>query len=144
MSKYKLIIAGSRHFVDEYKAVEVINFLMKQDHIPDESQLEIVCGEARGADTVGRNIAEHNNIPIASFPADWEKHGRGAGYIRNSAMANYADGAVIFWDGSSKGSKHMRDLMIKIGKFCHVVYIPKPGRQSYENEQQQLTFPQQD
>lgn len=35
---------------------------------------------------------------------DWSL-GKGAGHKRNTQMAEYADGAIIFWDGKSKGSK---------------------------------------
>ena len=46
----------------------------------------------------------------AEFPADWERHGKAAGYIRNREMAQNADALVAFWDGESRGTKSMIDL----------------------------------
>lgn len=39
-----------------------------------------------------------------------------AGYQRNERMAVYADALVAFWDGKSKGTKHMIELMEELGK----------------------------
>lgn len=111
--KYKWIVAGSRSFQNYPKMCEVL------DQIRD-SIGEIVCGEARGADALGRTYAYDNAIPIKSFPADWSL-GKAAGFIRNSQMAEYADKAVVFWDGESAGSKHMIDTMADKGKECLII-----------------------
>jgi len=41
--------------------------------------------------------------------------GKAAGFIRNAEMAEYADALIAFWDGRSKGTKHMIDLAKKHG-----------------------------
>ena len=68
---------------------------------------EVVCGNARGPDTFGRQWAYGHRIPVTIFAADWDGKGRMAGYLRNSEMARYADVLVAFWDGQSFGTKHM-------------------------------------
>lgn len=40
------------------------------------------------------------------FKADWGKHGKKAGPIRNKAMIDDADALVAFWDGKSRGTKN--------------------------------------
>ena len=40
-------------------------------------------------------------------------HGKKAGYLRNVDMAEYADALVAFWDGKSKGTGHMIDIVLK-------------------------------
>lgn len=113
--KYKWIVAGSRTFQN-------YPFLCKElDKIKEQID-EIVCGEARGADTLGRTYAYDNDILIKSYPADWERYGKSAGFVRNEEMAAYADKAIIFWDGKSVGSKDMIDKMEKLGKEVRVVY----------------------
>lgn len=113
--KYKWIVAGSRTFQN-------YPFLCKElDKIKEQID-EIVCGEARGADTLGRTYAYDNDILIKSYSADWERYGKSAGFVRNEGMAAYADKAIIFWDGKSIGSKDMIDKMEKLGKEVRVVY----------------------
>lgn len=46
---------------------------------------------------------------VQSFPADWQKNGKSAGYKRNEEMAQNSDALIAFWDGESKGTKHMID-----------------------------------
>lgn len=109
----KLIIAGSRG-VDDYEALRfamVDSRLWKQHR----QSIEVVCGMARGADALGLLFAERNNLKVHKFPADWDNHGKRAGYLRNAEMAAFADACLILWDGQSKGSAHMRDIAIKRG-----------------------------
>ena len=81
----------------------------------------VVSGTANGADKLGEVWATHRLLEIKRFPANWEKYGRGAGHIRNSEMADYADALICFWDGISKGSENMIQTMTKLGKSVRVV-----------------------
>ena len=99
----KTIIAGGRDFSD----IELLT--QEIDRLP-YTPSEVVCGKARGADACGEMYAKINGLTITEFPAEWEKYGKRAGYIRNSIMAKYADALIAFWDGESKGTKHMIDL----------------------------------
>lgn len=103
----KCIIAGSRTATVEQviKALELCPFT--------EDITEVVSGCARGADSYGELIAEEYNISVKKFPAQWNVYGRGAGYIRNAEMAEYADSLVLVWDGSSTGSSSMLELAKK-------------------------------
>jgi hypothetical protein len=38
------------------------------------------------------------------FPADWDKHGKAAGFLRNTTIIENADWVVAFWDGTSRGT----------------------------------------
>lgn len=110
----KLIIAGGRDFSD-YRC-------LKESVIGLNINIsEIVSGKAKGVDALGEQFALENNIPVKSFPADWGKHGRSAGPIRNKEMADYADILVAFWDGKSKGTKSMIELANKKGIIVHTI-----------------------
>ena len=103
---FRVIIAGSRTFKN-YDLLE-----KKCDIIfSNKKPTSIICGEAAGADTLGKQYAEKHGIPVESFPADWEHNGRDAGYMRNIMMADYADALVAFWNGRSRGTQHMIDQM---------------------------------
>lgn len=106
----KIIIAGSRSF-DNYSVLEKYC-----DQVIDSLKgvgIIIVSGTARGADKLGERYAINKGFKIAPFPADWDKFGKSAGYKRNEQMALYSDVLIAFWDGSSKGTKHMIDLAKK-------------------------------
>jgi glycerophosphoryl diester phosphodiesterase len=80
-----------------------------------------VSGKARGADSLGETWGNEKNVPIKSFPANWDLYGKRAGYLRNTEMADYADGLIAFWDGESKGTKHMIDTANNKGLEVHII-----------------------
>ena len=52
-------------------------------------------------------------IKYCGLGPDWDKYGKSAGYIRNTEMAEAGDILVAFWDGKSKGTEHMINIMKK-------------------------------
>ena len=104
----KIIVAGSRSFNNYQLLQEKLNF-----YIGNHQDVEIVSGTARGADRLGEQYAIAKNFAIKRFPADWEKYGKRAGYLRNEQMAKYSTHAVIFWDGKSRGTASMIELCKK-------------------------------
>lgn len=117
--KIRIIIAGSRSF-DNYDKLckEVDEFISMQMFFAGlgaykSKEVEIVSGGARGADKLGERYAKGHNLRLKIFPADWDKYGKRAGYIRNTEMAEYANCLIAFWDGKSKGTAHMIDLAPK-------------------------------
>jgi hypothetical protein len=101
----KVIIAGSRTIIDPLeleKAITASGIYMTGDIT------EVVCGNAKGADELGKLYAAWHNIPIKYFLPDWEAHGKAAGPIRNSEMVNCCgtdDWLLALWDGKSKGTQ---------------------------------------
>lgn len=112
--KKKVIVAGSRTF-NNYQLLK-IELDKRKDKIS-----EVVCGEAKGADSFGKTWAIQNNIPVTSCFADWKTHGAAAGYIRNHQMGDYADELIAFWDGQSSGTKDMIDYMDKLKKKVSII-----------------------
>jgi hypothetical protein len=105
----KVIIAGSREgFL--YHDIEIAT---KDSYF---TITQVVSGTARGVDTHGEAWANDNDINIIRFPADWDKHGKAAGHIRNREMGLYADALIALWDGKSKGTKGMIDFMLSLDK----------------------------
>jgi len=92
----KVAVIGSRSFND-YEEVKRI--------LSNIQITEIISGGAAGADTLGEQYAKENNIPTKIFKPDWEKHGKVAGFLRNTDIVNESELVVAFWDGESKGTK---------------------------------------
>lgn len=109
---FKVIVAGSRDFNDYILLRrKMIHYLSRKK--PHE--VEIVSGGARGADALGERFAKEKGCKLKIMKADWDLFGKSAGYIRNAEMSKYADACVVFWDGESKGARHMIDLANKEG-----------------------------
>lgn len=119
MNEFKLIIAGGRDFED-YDLLSLVLYSLA-DHALADKAISIVSGKAKGADELAVIFAKEHDIICHEFPADWEKYGKSAGYVRNKQMAEVADGLVAFWDGKSKGTQNMIELMKKKNSFLHVV-----------------------
>ena len=103
---FKVIIAGGRDFNNYEVLRRECNYLLSRK-VPD---IEVVCGDARGADLLGNKWASEYGYKVKHFPADWNAFGKSAGYRRNAEMASYADALIAFWDGQSRGTMHMINL----------------------------------
>ena len=112
----KVIIAGSRNLDVSMYTLKELDELARHLYTDEGWDItEVVSGKAKGADTLGELWARLNKIPIKEFPADWDKHGKAAGPLRNREMAIYADALILFWDGKSKGSANMLKQAEKYG-----------------------------
>lgn len=115
---FKVIIAGGRDFNDYTKLKEFCDKVLI-----NQTEIEIVSGGAKGSDRLGEQYAKDKGYSLKIFKADWDKYGKGAGMLRNTDMANYADALIVFWDGESKGTKNMlkqakgKGLKIKICRY---------------------------
>lgn len=67
---------------------------------------EVVQGSARGVDQMAGQWAVELGLTMTAMPANWDKYGKRAGYIRNAEMVKLADCAIILWDRVSKGARH--------------------------------------
>ena len=105
---YRVIIAGGRSFGD-YQLLKEHCLAVLQDKLRTHHVI-IISGHARGADTLGERFAKEVGLDCELHPAQWREYGRGAGLIRNAEMAKRADALIAFWDGKSKGTKHMIDI----------------------------------
>lgn len=105
----RVIVAGSRT-LDNYLYFRdrILKYLSQYEHV----NVEIITGMAsNGPDDMAYHLARWDlQIPWIEMPADWDQHGRSAGYVRNAEMAAIATHLFVMWDGESKGTKHMIDI----------------------------------
>ena len=109
MENFKVIIASSRGFSNYKLLKEKCNEYLREKR--KEYNIIIISGGARGADTLGEKYAQDEGFSLEVFPANWNKFGKSAGFIRNEQMAEIADALIAFWDGKSHGTKHMIEIM---------------------------------
>lgn len=110
---FRVIVAGSRSFDDYGMLCETLDTLLKEKKKTHD--ISIVCGKARGADTLGERYAIERGYGVLEFPAKWDEYGKSAGHIRNEEMARNADALVAFWDGQSAGTRDMITLAKRNG-----------------------------
>ena len=106
----KLAIIGSRNIV-----------LENLDKYIPQSTTEIVSGGAKGVDSCAEKYANERGIKLTVFLPEYEKYGRAAPLKRNLLIAEYADQAIAFWDGSSKGTLYTINAFKKLGKHVDVI-----------------------
>ncbi len=87
----RVIIAGTRGINDYAKVCDAV----RRSGFPIN---RVVSGLAAGVDTLAVRYAAENALPCDSFPAEWSRWGRRAGYRRNVQMAENADALIAVWD----------------------------------------------
>lgn len=60
-------------------------------------------GCPKGADRFAEELAVKHNLKIIIYPADWEKHGKAAGFIRNTDIAKTSDVLIACVHSDRKG-----------------------------------------
>jgi len=99
----RVIVSGGREFTDE----DMLFAALDRFHAEQPISL-LIHGAARGADTLAGAWAKSRSVPVAAFPADWTKHGRAAGPIRNRQMLDEGrPDAVIAFPGGT-GTANMK------------------------------------
>ncbi len=105
----KVLICGGR----DYKDWETLSKTLHQ--LTDvfttlDTITEIAHGDASGADEMADDWAWVQQIPVKKFPADWKKHGKAAGPIRNAQMLKEftPDVVVAFPGGRGTGDMIQR------------------------------------
>jgi hypothetical protein len=108
MSK-TLLVAGSR----DYEGPMYWDTFDQLSYVLDMPFDVIIHGGARGIDTEAGRWAESKGKEVIVYPADWKTYGKRAGYIRNAEMSYQCHAAILVWNGYSKGTKNMMDILLE-------------------------------
>lgn len=82
----------------------------------------LVVGDATGADRWAKIWCERRSIPFKTYYADWKKHLKRAGPIRNQTMVDGGpDYAVVFPGG--RGTKDCHERVKSAGIDCYEVRL---------------------
>lgn len=111
-------IIGSRTFTD-YQLLKdkCLRVLSKSKDVT------IISGGAKGADTLAERFATEFKLPMVVIRADWQKHGRSAGMIRNNQVLSFATHVIAFWNGESKGTSNMITNAINQKKEIRIIHF---------------------
>lgn len=107
----KVLCCGSRTWTDLATIIKAFEDLLKEGPIE-----RIIQGGAIGADHWCALEATRRGIKVFEFPAEWNKYGRSAGYVRNKQMLDEKPDIVLaFQVGKSPGTQNMIEISKKKG-----------------------------
>jgi hypothetical protein len=110
----RILITGSRAWTDRKTIRQALEAVLEQcagDCFEDISEVTVVHGAARGADRITAEIATELGCTVEAHPADWDRHGKAAGPIRNAEMVRLgADLCLAFPTQRSIGTRHCMQL----------------------------------
>lgn len=115
MKPIRVIVTGSRTWADRdtiWTALDLIAGAAKAEG----RRLLLAHGCASGADQLAEEWVRARRrvkwpVDVQRYPADWPRHGRRAGRVRNAEMVKPgADVCLAFILDGSKGATHCADL----------------------------------
>lgn len=77
----KILVTGGREYADAENVSRTLDRMLAQ--FPD---MELVVGDAKGADKLAFEWAKKNEINVHWYPAKWKKHDKAGGPLRNQEM----------------------------------------------------------
>lgn len=133
----KIPSRDSRFYQDKVKEYQfVMNVLhgvvcnCSKNWNPDDNWLPtditIISGAAKGVDTTAIDYSVVNYTQLLTFPADWETHGKRAGYLRNKRMLEEGKPDLVVAFPGGKGTAMMVDIAEKAGvTVFRIAYPPQ-------------------
>jgi len=103
----RILVTGSRYWRDLHTVEVALREVWLKHHAgaaPEDTV--VVHGGARGADACAAVLAPRMGFKVEEHPADWDRHGKAAGPIRNQYMVDLgADVCLAFPIGESRGTR---------------------------------------
>ena len=114
-TEFMLLVCGGRTYGDE-DPLEALTLARELDGFLSAAgdSLVVLCGAASGADILAWEWAVARGVFWVLHPADWARHGRAAGPLRNRAMLRWRPDAVLAFTGGS-GTQNMVDTAAEHG-----------------------------
>jgi len=109
----RVLITGSRDWEDEDLIQRTLSLLHQSGEttvplLPMDAEVRfdgrihvVVTGKCpTGADLMAEEWANAYGVEVVTYPADWDKHGRGAGLARNSVMVKQGADVCMAYGGA--------------------------------------------
>jgi len=111
----RILVCGGRNYNDRtalFTALDQIAEEYGAKMEPDKygnwlPTFTVIHGAARGADSLAHDYAVSSWCPQERFPADWQKHGRAAGPIRNQQMIDIGRPDLVVAFPGGRGTADM-------------------------------------
>jgi hypothetical protein len=100
-----ILICGGRDYADVRALNEALDAIHRKNNVT-----RLIHGAAHGADSLAAAWALSRGIPAIAFPADWNKDGKAAGFVRNARMLRDGRPELVVAFPGGKGTAHMVKL----------------------------------
>lgn len=100
----RVLICGGRDYADASALWGALDTLRRET--PHDA-LTIIQGGAHGADQMAREWCQSRHVPYDNYPADWDRHGRGAGPLRNKKMLTEGRPDLVIAFPGGRGTENM-------------------------------------
>lgn len=114
----RLLVTGSRDWDDVAHVSFTLGWALGYLQTPGLRETYMLVHGAcpTGADAIADQVWTGQNLPVERHPADWDTHGRRAGFVRNAEMvALGADVCLAFIRNESKGASMTARLAEQAG-----------------------------
>lgn len=98
----RVLVCGGRHFCNQAWVNKTLNEI--------RGITEIINGGATGADHCAREWAKAHGVALRTFQAEWSRHGKRAGPLRNIRMILEGKPDLVVAFPGGRGTKHMVTL----------------------------------
>jgi len=98
----RVLVCGGRDYGNVTRVAQTLDELARK-----HGSLTIIEGGAVGADRIARTWAYHSGHTIHTFEADWNRHGRAAGPIRNQRMIDDGKPELVVAFAGGRGTADM-------------------------------------
>ena len=107
-TKAKVLVTGGREFTQRTEMFQVLDKWAPRIG-------SVISGMSRGADQVAAQWARSRNVDLQPYPAQWDRHGKSAGYRRNEQMLKEAKPDVVLAFTGGVGTDHMKSIALIAG-----------------------------
>ncbi len=98
----RVLVCGGRDYLDSIHVCDVLSAIHMANPIS-----HLIQGGAMGADSLARAWARSLKVECTTVEADWAKHGRAAGPIRNQQMLDDWDVHLVVAFPGGRGTEDM-------------------------------------
>lgn len=100
----RVLVCGGRDFVDSSLLWGALDVLHRK--VPLDT-MTVIQGGAHGADQIAREWCKSRCVPYDNYPADWDKHGKAAGPLRNQKMIDAGKPDLVMAAPGGRGTEDM-------------------------------------
>lgn len=125
----KILVCGSRSITKKEIVFDILN-----KEIEDKNGVIIIQGgESKGVEVLTKLWATAHMIPVYSYPAQYNKFGKQASFVRTKEMIYECDRAIVIWNCKSNGARADIELL-KASSKPFKVYMPESSVKQEEKE----------